>query len=549
MKKFFKTILLGMVSLFSITACNNTTSTQGYHWTQGNSQNNKITISTIDVTIEKANRKSVTGNGVKYYFHVEATCFYKNAEIYGYFVLMDSNNKILEELNEVKAKYTESTSIYTFDAEIKENTFNKFERYTASFKGTAYSESSTNTENIVGDETITATNLYISGKKARLGIKSLYNLTYLSYDVSLYFNTYTGPMKIEGEISTNIEANKEYIIDLDTNINFSYEKSAYTFEVKKAKTTDKVIKDKKIENKQYTYVFLDIEDCLYDYRIFNQGISGAYVDGEFDQTITSYPYLTFEGYRSEEGKVDFSFGLPTPTKNRVFYPEVGINNTNFTQEAKKKNNTQKSSIKVVNEYYDTVLGVIKYTAGESHGSGIIIAGDKSSNNEYYYALTNYHVIEAIVEKDYSGHEGIRGKAIDYDEKEYTFAVYATDKQHDLALIRFQANKTFHPANISFESSDVFKYEYVVAIGCPGSSFLKVTTGSYTGTLNIRNDDGSTQTCITHTAEIDHGSSGGPLFNWRLQLVGLNKGISSNNKYCAVSLSDIRNFVYQYNLPF
>lgn len=549
MNKFFKTILLGFISLLALVGCNEPQWSHVADWTQGGNQSQEITVSTSDVNITKASLKSVTGNGIHYYFIVETTCSYKNADIYGSFTLMNSAEKVLEQFEDVKATSDSSSYDYEFKIEIKENTFNQYRTYTAFFKGKAYTTNANDSEIMVGDETVTANSLYISNRKPQLIIKSLYNLTYLSYSVSLFFNTSLGPITIDGEIKDNIEANKEKTIVLDTTINFSYEIDAFTFEVKTAKTKDKIEKGKKLEDKKYSYIFLDEEDSLFAFKLVKAGESPV-IDKTLNQTFENYPYLEMDGYTYDKGNIKMSsLVLPTATQNLIFRPTVETNETKLVQEAKKKNNTQKSSLKVVVEYYDTVLGVIKYTAAESHGSGIVIAGDKSSNNEYYYALTNYHVIDAIAEKNYSGHEGIRGKVIDYDEQEFVYSVFATDKEHDLALIRFQANKTIHPAFIEFEEADAFKYNCVVSIGCPGDSFLKVTTGNYTGTLNLKNSYGNIQTDITHTATINKGSSGGPLFNWKLHLVGINQAISESGKYCAVRLTDIRNFVYKYNLPF
>ena len=534
MKKFFKTILLGMISILSLVGCNNT-----------QDKGSGISISSSDVNVIRHNYTSQSDG--KYYFKVLATYTYPDADLFGYFKIYDSSNKILEDLKDVKGAYSSADNTYTFKAEIQKNTYYSHEKYTSTFKGTAYVKDDGKQEFLVDDKYVTATNLTISGKKAKLTIKSLYNLTYLSYEVSLYFNTYTGPMKIEGEISENIPANKTYTFDLGANINFSQEMSAFTFEVKKAKTKDSIDNNKIFEDKKYSYIFLDLEDCLFASKLVNANTSPIF-NNELEQNFKYYPYLTFNGYKTENGVVKASSTLPKATKNLVFKPEVEIDDSKYIQEAKDQNDVQKSCLKVVLEYYDTVLGIIKYTAAESHGSGVVIGGEKTSNNGHYYALTNYHVVDAIVEKNYSGHEGIRGKVIDCDKQEYTYTVYATDKQHDLAMIRFDANKTIHSATIDFPGYDELKYDYIMAIGCPGDSFLKITTGKYTGPVSGKNSFGYTQTCIAHTASTDKGSSGGPIFNWRLQVVGLTMG-KGDGKNVAVSLSDIRNFISQYNYQY
>ena len=94
---------------------------------------------------------------------------------------------------------------------------------------------------------------------------------------------------------------------------------------------------------------------------------------------------------------------------------------------------------------------------------------------------------------------------------------------------------------------MFRYECVVAIGCPGDSFLKVTTGDFISYINVNGNYGSYQGAIKHSASTDKGSSGGPLFNWRLKLVGLNTWKTSDGKAAAVNSTDIKNFISQYNI--
>lgn len=425
---------------------------------------------------------------------------------------------------------------------------NRSENKNAGSEAAISSSNDDKQEFFIGDEYVTATNLYVSGKKAKLTIKSMYNLTYLSYNVSLFFNTYRGAMKLEGEISADIPANKEYTFDLNVNITFSQEMSAFTFEVKTAKTKDIVDKNKKFDEKKYSYVFLDLEDCLFSSKMVSPN-EALTVDNELKQSFDyPYSYMTFNGYRTADGVAGMSNSLPKATKNLVFKPEAGIDETKFIQKAKEQSNVQKSCLKIVTEYYDTVLGVIKYTAAESHGSGVVIGGGSISYNTHYYALTNYHVVQAIAEKNYSGHEGIRGIAIDRDKQEYTYSVYATDKQHDLALIKFDSNKEIDTATIGYSEEYDLKYPYVMAIGCPNDSFLTISTGNYTGDAYVKNSFGYNQTCLSHTASIDHGSSGGPVFGWRLHIVGLTVGIA-DNKSIAVSLSDIREFISQYQQAF
>ena len=82
-------------------------------------------------------------------------------------------------------------------------------------------------------------------------------------------------------------------------------------------------------------------------------------------------------------------------------------------------------------------------------------------------------------------------------------------------------------------------DIVYAFGYPNDAFsLSSTEGTVTA-INVV--DGS-KTYIENTAKIDHGSSGGILANSKGKVVGITTGILENNKYVALSYSEIKSDV-------
>lgn len=168
----------------------------------------------------------------------------------------------------------------------------------------------------------------------------------------------------------------------------------------------------------------------------------------------------------------------------------------------------------------TVINMTQVTGGTggqgalqaaSSGTGFII--DKDG-----HIVTNWHVV-------YGGDAFV---AILSDGTQVEADLVGTDPRDDLAMVKIDPSKV--PATVSFGDSDALKPGApVVAIGSPLGAFTNTVTDGIVSGLG-RNEfagSGGSYQCqnytnlIQHTAAINHGNSGGPLFNMRGEVIGVN----------------------------
>ena len=149
------------------------------------------------------------------------------------------------------------------------------------------------------------------------------------------------------------------------------------------------------------------------------------------------------------------------------------------------------------------------TPSKSLGSGFII--DKEG-----YIITNNHVIE--------GADEIRVKLSDQEEFEAT--IVGKDKKTDIALIKI-APPPGLPV-VTLGDSDTLKVgEWVMAIGNPFGLDQTVTVGIVSAKWR-KLGMGPYEDFIQTDAAINQGNSGGPLFNTRGEVVGVNTAIFSTS---------------------
>ena len=143
------------------------------------------------------------------------------------------------------------------------------------------------------------------------------------------------------------------------------------------------------------------------------------------------------------------------------------------------------------------------------GSGFIIDPDG-------LVVTNYHVIENADEIEVVFDDGTRRPA----------TLKGRDKKTDLALLEITADKPL--PFVKFGDSDAARVgDWVIAIGNPFG--LGGTTTS--GIISARGRDiqaGPLDDFIQIDAPINRGNSGGPLFNTKGEVIGVNSAIYSPN---------------------
>jgi len=179
------------------------------------------------------------------------------------------------------------------------------------------------------------------------------------------------------------------------------------------------------------------------------------------------------------------------------------------------------AIYVYQKNTNSVVGITTYTqewnrssgrVEESpigQGSGVVIADGG-------YILTNYHVIDG----------GDAFKILLSSGEEVEALLAGSDSALDLAVLK-AADKTNELVPVSIgKSSDLLVGSTVIAIGNPGGDVLANTvTQGVVSALERSNVYSSNTTrgvaYIQHDAAINSGNSGGGLFNYRGELVGIN----------------------------
>jgi len=143
---------------------------------------------------------------------------------------------------------------------------------------------------------------------------------------------------------------------------------------------------------------------------------------------------------------------------------------------------------------------------QSLGSGFIISADG-------YIMTNAHVVDAADE--------ITVKLT--DKREFKAKVIGADRRTDLALIKIDA--TGLPAVRFGDPNKLRVGEWVVAIGSPFGFENSVTAGIVSAKGRSLPQENYVPFIQTDVA-VNPGNSGGPLFNLRGEVVGINSQIYS-----------------------
>lgn len=155
------------------------------------------------------------------------------------------------------------------------------------------------------------------------------------------------------------------------------------------------------------------------------------------------------------------------------------------------------------EYYDPLEGRVAL------GSGFIISEDG-------YIITNYHVIENA--------EVVN--VVLFDNTEVEADIIGGDEKTDIALIKIEP--PFELDKVTFGDSDVIRVgDWVLAIGNPFGLGGSVTAGI----VSAKSRDiaaGPYDNFIQTDAAINQGSSGGPMFNTKGEVIGINSALFSTS---------------------
>jgi serine protease Do len=140
------------------------------------------------------------------------------------------------------------------------------------------------------------------------------------------------------------------------------------------------------------------------------------------------------------------------------------------------------------------------------GSGFFISADG-------YAVTNNHVVDGADKVEVTTDDG----------KTYTAKVIGTDPRTDVALIKVEGGSNFSFAKLSDDKARIG--DWVLAVGNPFGLGGTVTAGIVSASgRDIGN--GPYDDFIQIDAPVNKGNSGGPAFNMKGDVIGVNTAIYS-----------------------
>lgn len=166
----------------------------------------------------------------------------------------------------------------------------------------------------------------------------------------------------------------------------------------------------------------------------------------------------------------------------------------------------------INMLAEVSKSVVAIKTDQGHGSGLIYQREGS----IYYVITNHHVIEDGGEMSiYFGESREEIDVIDF----------VSSSQLDIAVLRFYSDDE-HSVYYSKAINDeliinLVRGQDVYAIGTPEnlSRFNYITQGVIS--METFDYNGISNLALMHDAELNPGNSGGPLFNLRGELIGIN----------------------------
>ena len=262
----------------------------------------------------------------------------------------------------------------------------------------------------------------------------------------------------------------------------------------------------------------------------------------------------FEGwYTNQKLTKRFSFSEKIES-DLTLYAKYTIDAVSVTNRVSSE--AMKGVVKITNKCYSTTSSGTKGV--EKQGSGFCFVKLYSR----LYFLTNCHVVEK--DADYKSQDIV---IVDYQGNEYPAYIHfqvgrnvrAISKEYDLACIyiELQNLSMTNIQELTLASSNPEINEDVISIGSPEKQSNFFTFGKVIRYANANLKSGSTFIhipfeIIEHSAPADHGSSGGPLLNPDLEVVGINFGgsMSSDNtmtyEYTAsIPIENIREFIANY----
>lgn len=190
-------------------------------------------------------------------------------------------------------------------------------------------------------------------------------------------------------------------------------------------------------------------------------------------------------------------------------------------------------------YYDS-RGRVKYRDGAGSGTGFGVHGVDGNAQVF---VTNEHVVHASVGKEDYVYVCIDGADLRDEATLIKCKILYADSKLDVAVIQAEAPVGGVAILPLCPAENMETGEYVFALGFPGiaddvadeNNFtvedVTVTNGVISRYMTVGG-----QSCMMHTANVNHGNSGGPLINEYGEVIGINTFI-----YTDTENADKRNY--------
>ncbi len=239
-------------------------------------------------------------------------------------------------------------------------------------------------------------------------------------------------------------------------------------------------------------------------------------------TPTRENYIFSGWYRNQACTQPYDLTV-TPKKDMTLYARWVFDYETYINEAQER--LLPSTVKVTAYTYSSNFFGTQITSSQS-GSGVVIFEDRY----YYYLLTNHHVtyLTSYGNKAYT--------VTDLYENEYDATLMYTSADYDLSLLRIQKSASYDPLRVAkLASEDADVSGICVAVGSPGGIRNALTLGKIKDIREVTLSDTDKASSdvkfavLWHTAPMDHGSSGGALFDDNYRLIGVNYAASTENE--------------------
>ena len=301
------------------------------------------------------------------------------------------------------------------------------------------------------------------------------------------------------------------------------------------------------DKKTYTINFYTEGELFHTYTV-TEGSLISKIDAP-DTETKYFKYWTYE----DGTPYDFGFWTsPVVTSDVNLYAHYEFDSTLATNSIKNSHLSPHLKVNNNTNFKDKFLWFEFDSSFVGHGSGVIY----DYKDGYYYALTNAHVIlatEKIAEQavDLSFFDI---SVVDYQDEEINAEVMFYSVDYDLAIIRFQSDKSYEIIKLAENNPEVG--DNCIAVGNPLTSRNKITVGVGESYEELELTDSKLISDVTfnvfkHSANVKGGSSGGALLNEDLELIGINYAgkilfvVFSIDSF-ALPISSVKEFISLYD---